>query len=242
MLVLHSLCDWRVLEGHAEGGIVRRKPPSGRNHREPFIDHITSNDVGRGNGNGADELGAEGVVVLDLEDEGVDAMGKGDPEALVPGEERKLATTRKVVERIIFQHISEKIAVERHDVNTTLDLLTLFMKWPMVDDDINSCAYKSDIFLRDTALSFVTAGSGSLTIAVIVRLPHCQTPTRGAKDSAGVGAILETLRLFPSIPLDHKGALKDDVLPSGIKVRSGMPIIIPIYVAENSEHYRKSSE
>ncbi|KAI3849272.1 hypothetical protein MKX03_001671 [Papaver bracteatum] len=34
-------------------------------------------------------------------------------------------------------------------------------------------------------------------------------------------AITETLRLYPPIPLDPKGVLKDDVLPDGIKVRTG---------------------
>ncbi|WOK98008.1 alkane hydroxylase MAH1-like [Canna indica] len=175
------------------------------------------------------------------------------------GEERKLATAREVLERFIFQQISEKRAVERHDVKTAPDMLTLYLNWPMLDDDINSDAYKSDKFLRDTAFTLVAAGSGTLAIALswffylIAKHPRVEQKILQElevllpeEDKIGPGipifschliqsivylqaAILETLRLFPSVPMDHKGALKDDVLPSGIKVRQGMRIIIPIY-------------
>lgn len=84
MPVLHALLHGRVLEGHAEGGIGLRRPPTGRDHREPFVDHLAGGDAGNGNGDGADELGAEDVVVLDVENEGRGAVGDGDLEALVP--------------------------------------------------------------------------------------------------------------------------------------------------------------
>lgn len=42
-------------------------------------------------------------------------------------------------------------------------------------------------------------------------------------------AMLETLRLFPPAPFEEKEALADDVLPNGVKVAKGTPIIFCIY-------------
>jgi fatty acid omega-hydroxylase len=39
----------------------------------------------------------------------------------------------------------------------------------------------------------------------------------------------ETLRLYPSVPLDHKGVLKKDVLPDGTCIKPGMRFFYSIY-------------
>ncbi|CAN1287055.1 Alkane hydroxylase MAH1 [Linum perenne] len=43
------------------------------------------------------------------------------------------------------------------------------------------------------------------------------------------GAILETLRLYPSIPFEIKQALDADVLPSGHAISSGTKFLVSIY-------------
>lgn len=42
-------------------------------------------------------------------------------------------------------------------------------------------------------------------------------------------ALSETLRLYPSVPLDHKGVLKKDVLPDGTCIKPGMRFFYSIY-------------
>ncbi|XP_026434296.1 alkane hydroxylase MAH1-like [Papaver somniferum] len=48
-------------------------------------------------------------------------------------------------------------------------------------------------------------------------------------------ALYECLRLYPSLPLNRKGALKDDVLPDGTVVKQGMMIIFSTYAMGRME-------
>ncbi|XXG61335.1 hypothetical protein AAC387_Pa04g3021 [Persea americana] len=48
-------------------------------------------------------------------------------------------------------------------------------------------------------------------------------------------ALCEALRLFPSVPLIHKGATNWDVLPSGHRVRPGMRILYSLYAMGSME-------
>lgn len=42
-------------------------------------------------------------------------------------------------------------------------------------------------------------------------------------------ALSETLRLYPSVPIDHKGVVKDDVFPDGTCIKPGMRFFYSIY-------------
>ncbi|XP_057826562.2 cytochrome P450 86B1 [Cryptomeria japonica] len=42
-------------------------------------------------------------------------------------------------------------------------------------------------------------------------------------------ALMETLRLYPSVPVDHKGVLAEDILPDGTCIRPGMRFMYSIY-------------
>ncbi|OUZ99321.1 Cytochrome P450 [Macleaya cordata] len=48
-------------------------------------------------------------------------------------------------------------------------------------------------------------------------------------------ALYECLRLYPSLPLNRKGALKEDILPDGTVVKPGMMIIISTYAMGRME-------
>lgn len=42
-------------------------------------------------------------------------------------------------------------------------------------------------------------------------------------------ALSETLRLYPSVPIDHKGVVKEDMLPDGTSIKPGMRFFYSIY-------------
>jgi fatty acid omega-hydroxylase len=48
-------------------------------------------------------------------------------------------------------------------------------------------------------------------------------------------ALSETLRLYPSVPVDHKEVLEDDVFPDGTKLKKGEKVIYAIYAMGRME-------
>ncbi|KAG7554568.1 Cytochrome P450 [Arabidopsis suecica] len=48
-------------------------------------------------------------------------------------------------------------------------------------------------------------------------------------------ALSETLRLYPSVPVDHKEVLEDDVFPDGTKLKRGEKVIYAIYAMGRME-------
>lgn len=84
MVVDGVTADGLVLEGDEKGGLRLGGLAGGVEDGEPFADELAGGDAGSGNGDGADELGAEDVVVLDVENDEGGAVGEGDLEVLVP--------------------------------------------------------------------------------------------------------------------------------------------------------------
>ncbi|KAI4340720.1 hypothetical protein MLD38_025530 [Melastoma candidum] len=48
-------------------------------------------------------------------------------------------------------------------------------------------------------------------------------------------AISEALRLYPSVPIDHKEVVEDDVLPDGTVLKKGMKVLYMIYAMGRME-------
>ncbi|CAH8270457.1 unnamed protein product [Arabidopsis lyrata] len=48
-------------------------------------------------------------------------------------------------------------------------------------------------------------------------------------------ALSETLRLYPSVPVDHKEVLEDDIFPDGTKLKKGEKVIYAIYAMGRME-------
>ncbi|KAH9299602.1 hypothetical protein KI387_031284 [Taxus chinensis] len=115
-----------------------------------------------------------------------------------------------------------------------------------------------DKFLRDTVMNFVIAGRDTSGVALawffwlLHRHPRVEEkllaelnrvlsrrnnlekekPFTGAELQQCLylhAALSETLRLYPSIPHDHKGTLNSDVLPDGTRIHSGMRFLYSIY-------------
>ncbi|VFQ91757.1 unnamed protein product [Cuscuta campestris] len=129
----------------------------------------------------------------------------------------------------------------------------------MLGSHLNAHKGKSDKFLRDTFLTFMVAGSDTtsstltwlfwlLTKNPIVQEKILQellqqiNPPRddegkkvivAAKDCQKLiyllAAVYESLRLFPTVPLNHKVSVARDTLPSGHVVEPNTKIIIPFY-------------
>jgi len=109
----------------------------------------------------------------------------------------------------------------------------------------------SDDYLRDLVLNFLIAGRDttaqalSWAIYLLCMNPECEAKARREiRDVCGVrgpayddmsrlryvqAVLSETLRLFPSVPLDAKYAQSDDVLPDGTVVPRGTTVFYNLY-------------
>ncbi|KAL9303356.1 hypothetical protein ACSQ67_020619 [Phaseolus vulgaris] len=119
-----------------------------------------------------------------------------------------------------------------------------------------------DKFLRDTAINLLAAGRDSISACLtwffwlVATHPSVESkileeireklPAREAnRKDLGVewlsqltylhAAISETLRLYPPVPLEHKCALKSDILPSGHLIKSNARIVYSLYSMGRAE-------
>ncbi|CAA7047261.1 unnamed protein product [Microthlaspi erraticum] len=104
----------------------------------------------------------------------------------------------------------------------------------------------NDKFIRDVALSLLLAGRDTTSSALtwffwlLSKHPQVMTkiryeintkfdPTDLEKLVYLHAALLESMRLYPPAPLNHKSPSNSDVLPSGHKVEANAKIIISMY-------------
>lgn len=167
------------------------------------------------------------------------------------GREKKLANAWKVIDQFVDQTI-EKRRAEKKKVKETENLPDLLSSY--IDDNETS---KVDKFLRDTTVNLMLAGRDTtgaglswflwlLTqnrhveekiLSELNSIPHSFTsdgmvifnPEELAKSVYLHAALNEALRLFPPVPFEHKGVLKDDMLPSGFLATPGIKILISTY-------------
>jgi len=120
-----------------------------------------------------------------------------------------------------------------------------------LDDARKRGEHLSEDYLRDLVLNFLIAGRDttaqtlSWTIYFLCMNPDAAAKSRKEiRDVCGIrgpayddmpklqylqAVINETLRLYPSVPIDIKTALADDTLPDGTYVPSGSSVIYDIY-------------
>ncbi|XP_020094498.1 alkane hydroxylase MAH1-like [Ananas comosus] len=179
------------------------------------------------------------------------------------GQEKKLATARVVIDRFIAATIAEKKqARTRESDDQECDLLSAYMEGREYDSIDSSFASYDERFLRDTAMNFMLAGrdtTGSglswffwllsknprVEEKILQELNTISPPRKGELavfDSEELGklvylhaALCESLRLFPPVPLEHKGVLQRDILPSGIEVGAGSKILVSMYAMARRE-------
>lgn len=172
------------------------------------------------------------------------------------GAERKLSKAVEIFDEFIYQCLSlkrEKLSresglSENEQEETNLDIMTMYLK-----EKENPC---SDKFLKDIALSFVAAGRDTLNAGLtwffwlIATHPsvECKILTEmkenlpekddkygfyGVEDLNKLvylqAVLLETFRLYPSVPFDHKTTSEADTLPSGHHLSQKTRVLISFY-------------
>ncbi|RWR92940.1 alkane hydroxylase MAH1-like protein [Cinnamomum micranthum f. kanehirae] len=143
------------------------------------------------------------------------------------------------------------------------DLLTLYMEYEMREEEMANLK-SPNTFLRDTTINMLAAGRDTTSAALtwffwllsknpsvearilqeLSSIPNPNPTTNKPRvfTSEKLGglvylhaALYESLRLFPPVPLDHKGVVAPDILPSGHQVKPGMIIIYSIYAMGRME-------
>jgi cytochrome P450 len=165
--------------------------------------------------------------------------------------EKKLADASRVIDQFVEQTI-EKRRADKKEVKETESLPDLLSSY--IDDNETG---KLDKFLRDTTVNLMLAGRDTTgaglswflwllmqnrhveekILTELNSIPHNFTsdgmvifnPEELAKSVYLHAALNEALRLFPPVPFEHKGVLKDDMLPSGFLATPGVKILISTY-------------
>uniref|UniRef100_A0A0E0K8L2 Cytochrome P450 n=1 Tax=Oryza punctata TaxID=4537 RepID=A0A0E0K8L2_ORYPU len=172
------------------------------------------------------------------------------------GFERRMAEALHTINQFIYETIVKRRAKKADEgIEDSEDLLSSYLK----DDDKNT-----DSFLRDTTITLISAGRDTIGSALswffylLTKNPHvvskileeldCVESTTTTPDGMVTfdpdelkslvylhASVCESLRLYPPLPLEHKGVVAADVMPSGHKVRPGDKILVSIYAMGRME-------
>lgn len=173
------------------------------------------------------------------------------------GSERRLAESIRVIDGFSQEVIARRRAQTEDELSAHSDLLSRFMQQT---DELGKP--HTDKYLRDIVVNFVLAGRDTTSNALswlflsLARHPRVLREVRREMDEAGVsdaGAVpsfervhhsqmpylhavaTETLRLFPSVPVDPKYCVADDVMPTGHFVAAGTQMSYSPYAMGRSE-------
>jgi fatty acid omega-hydroxylase len=170
---------------------------------------------------------------------------------------RAIGVIDKFAVDVITERRKELAALRAQNVDAAdypCDLLSRFMQ----TTDHEGNAY-TDKFLRDVTTNFILAGRDTTAIALswffflitqhpgveanIVREIRQTLGNRGGGEDEAASlsfeelkqldylhaALSESMRLYPSVPIDNKDVLANDVLPDGTFVRKGTRMMYSIY-------------
>ncbi|CAH2035030.1 unnamed protein product [Thlaspi arvense] len=161
---------------------------------------------------------------------------------------RGIAVFDQLLEKII---LAKREEIKSHGIRGSkgeaMDVLTYYMT-------IDTTKYKhlkpsNDKFIRDTILGVLIAAKDTTSSALtwffwlLSKNPEAMNKIRQEInnkmpkfDPADFdklvyldGAVCETLRLYPSVPFNHKSPAKPDVLPTGHRVDENWKVVISIY-------------
>ncbi|KAJ8513703.1 hypothetical protein OPV22_004137 [Ensete ventricosum] len=179
------------------------------------------------------------------------------------GSERWLRRSIEVVDEFAYEVIrarKEELSSSEQTWTARSDLLTVFTK--LRDED--GTPY-SDKFLRDVCVNFILAGRDTSSVAlawffwllnhhpkveqsILSEIRKITEERGGDADGELVfkpeevkrmeylhAALSEALRLYPSVPVDHKEVVEDDVFPDGTVLKKGTKVIYAVYAMGRME-------
>ncbi|KAL6977717.1 hypothetical protein U1Q18_026506 [Sarracenia purpurea var. burkii] len=178
------------------------------------------------------------------------------------GPEKKLVNARATIDRIVGDYISDRKEELSKGIKPKedkgVDLFTSYLT-----GEVTMGLMFDDKFLRDTFLTFMVAGhdtvSSTLTWFLWLLSTHPLVMAKIREELEAIvpkkegkkwrlfsaeevsklvylhSVLCETLRLYPSIPIQHKEPLHPDILPSGHRVHPKMKILISLYAMGRME-------
>lgn len=169
--------------------------------------------------------------------------------------EREIDSHVKVMNEFVFDIISKRKDEIAKGVGASGDILTLFLqeKLGLTDKELKDVVMSFIIAGRDT-----TASTLSFAMMLLAENPEWQERLRAEVkamldskndkkrilDSNDISkmkllqnVVMETLRLYPPVPIDVKAAATDDVLPGGYKICKGTRISFEPYVMGRLEQF-----
>ncbi|KAL4193270.1 hypothetical protein AMTRI_Chr06g198490 [Amborella trichopoda] len=150
------------------------------------------------------------------------------------GTERRLREVIKVVHKFAEKTVSDR-RFECQKSGGVLDRSDLLTRLIQVRNDDNSPCY-SDKFLKDFCISFsrildeiqaITKKRNNLGPEHLNNVIF--TPDELKKMEFLQAALSESLRLYPSVPIDFREVLEDDILPNGRPVKKCAKIIYSVF-------------
>ncbi|KAF7025962.1 LOW QUALITY PROTEIN: hypothetical protein CFC21_038105 [Triticum aestivum] len=176
------------------------------------------------------------------------------------GYERKMTVAWRDIDRFIGDTIAKRreAVKARGGMEDSADLLSSYID----DDDAGAVV---DAFLRDTTMNLMLAGRDTTGSAltwffylltrnpgvvskILAELDTIKTTATTTLDCMVTydpdelgrlvylhAALCESLRLYPPVPIEHKGVAAAEALPSGHEVRPGDKILVSLYAMGRME-------
>lgn len=179
------------------------------------------------------------------------------------GTEKRLRLAIRTVHEFAEKTVSKRRAesLKLKGLENRSDLLSRLMEVETEEEEESKLKF-SDKFLKDFCISFILAGRDTSSVALawffwlLSKHPHVEhrilieisaiTGKRSANEVVFTvdefkkmeylqAAITESLRLYPSVPVDFKEVQEDDVFPDGTVVTKGARVMYSIYSMGRSE-------
>ncbi|KAL8115353.1 cytochrome P450 94A2-like [Apium graveolens] len=153
------------------------------------------------------------------------------------GSEKELRNGLNVIQNFLKESVEKKKDEVRKNKKSQ-DFLSLLLFSGITDDN----------FLKDMVINFILAGLESVSAALTWYFwLISKNPEREAKildelneDSSDIltythASIYESLRIYPSVPVNSRTAVQDDVMPDGTQVKKGSRVSYHNYAMGRSE-------
>ncbi|XP_062025794.1 cytochrome P450 704C1-like isoform X2 [Rosa rugosa] len=144
------------------------------------------------------------------------------------GREAVLRKNIEVVDHFIYKLINRKIETLHNSENDKL-----YLKKRDFISRVLETSETDPKYLRDMVLNFIVAGKETTASALswffYMMCKHFDIQEKIAQEVREATALTETLRLYPTLPLDAKVCFSDDIWPDGFSVKKGEMVVYQSY-------------